>query len=97
MKNKLFKEVLELYREYVKECNQILGGYQIVIEFPNKYGINYVNHKNTQGNEISVLYQGRLTYITDITKGTSSVKKQKPQQVLHAIEEVRKIKEDIGD
>lgn len=57
-------EVLKQYVEYLFKYNTVSDGFHIVLKFENGYGISFINHSGSYGQEIAkiVFDKNGMTY-----------------------------------
>lgn len=87
----------EGYEEYlVSEGGNFFGGYAYEFKFENNYGASIIKHCFSYGNEddlfeLAVLYNGKITYGTEITKDVLGYLDN--DDVLAVLNQIKELKE----
>jgi hypothetical protein len=94
---KLRDSVAERYQENLVSNEEMNGGFRIALKFENNYGVSFICHYGSYGNEIAVLKfdkngNSHLCYDTEITDDVLGHLEY--EEVFETIERIKNLKED---
>jgi hypothetical protein len=90
----LRNEVAEKYKDNLVYNIEFMGGFQIKLKFANNYGVSFINHMGSYGNEIAILLfdkngNSHLCYDTELTNDVIGYLEY--EEVFETIEKVKQL------